>query len=339
MSRVIISRTLGAIVAVLGASIISFLFLRVAPGDPARLVAGPLASPDQLAAIRKQMGLDQSLIVQYWDYITSFVKGDWGFSFGTGEAVTTLMRQRAMASVELGVFAFLGAFVSAVALALVATYRRRPVVDGTVRSISFLGLGTPPFWLGILLLLVFFVWLGWLPGPEGRLGPTTTAPPSVTGFYTIDALLAGQWATFWDAFRHLLLPAFALGFASFAYLVRLLRANLLEVGREPFLVVTRSKGLSRWSSYSRHALPNAFLPTLTAAGLVFAQLITSAVLIEKVFNWPGVGQLVVDSILRKDFAVVEAFILLSAILYVIVNGLVDLFYGVVDPRVRNPTSV
>ena len=339
MARILSSRVLSSAAAVFGASIISFAFLRVAPGDPARLVAGPLATPKQLAAIREQMGLDQSTLVQYWDYISAFFRGDWGHSFGTGEEVTTLMGQRLPPSIELGLFAFLGAFVTAVVLALVATYRRRPVLDGTVRSISFLGLGTPPFWLGLLLLLVFFVWLGWLPGPEGRLSATTIAPPHHTGLYTVDSLIAGQWGTFWDAVKHLILPAFALGFASFAYLVRLLRANLLEVSREPFLVVARSKGLSRWTAFARHALPNAFLPTLTAAGLILAQLIAGSVLVEKVFNWPGVGQLVVDSILRKDFAVVETFILLSAIAYVVVNGLVDVLYGVIDPRVRASSSV
>jgi ABC-type dipeptide/oligopeptide/nickel transport system permease component len=338
MIRLVSVRVLSALAAVFGASIIAFLFLRIAPGDPARLVAGPLASQEQLDAISHEMGLDENLLVQYWNYISDFFQGDWGYSFGTGEQVTTLMEQRIPASAELGLYAFLGAFVSAVVLALLATYRRRRVVDGTVRGIAFLGLGTPPFWLGLLLLLIFFVWLDWLPGPEGRLSPDVTPPPEVTRLYTVDALLAGQWSTSWNAFLHLILPAFALGFAAFAYLVRLLRANLLDVGREPFLVVARSKGLSRWTAFRRHALPNAFLPTLTAAGLILAQLLAGSVLVEKVFNWPGVGTLVVDSILRKDFAVVETFILLSAIAYVVVNAFVDFFYGVIDPRVRAPSA-
>lgn len=334
MTRLIVNRLVGALAAVLGASIISFVFLRIFPGDPARLVAGPLASQDQLDSVAHDMGLDRPIYTQYWNYISGFFRGDWGYSFGSGQSVTALMGNRIPASVELGLYAFVGAFVGAVVLALVATYRRRPVVDGTVRTISFLGLGTPPFWLGLLLLLFFFVHLGWLPGPEGRLSASTTAPPHHIGLYTIDALIAGQWGTLWDAIKHLILPAIALGFAPFSYLLRLLRANLLDIGREPFLVVARSKGLSRWAAYVRHALPNAFLPTLTAAGLILAQLIAGSVLVEKVFNWPGVGQLIVDSILRKDFAVVETFILLSAFSYVVVNALVDFLYGVIDPRVR-----
>jgi peptide/nickel transport system permease protein len=334
MTRLFLSRLGGAAIAVFGASLVAFIFLRMFPGDPARLVVGPLATPAQVDAVRHDMGLDQPLWVQYWKYISGFFTGDWGYSFGNGQDVTTLMKDRIPASLELGLYAFLGAFLFAVLFALLTTYRRRPVLDGSVRTVTFIGLGTPPFWLGLLLLLFFFVHLGWLPGPEGRLSPSTTPPPHHTGLYTIDALITGQWGTLWDATRHLILPVFALGFAAFAYLLRLLRANLLDVSREPFLVVVRSKGLSRWSAFRRHALPNAFLPTLTAAGLIFAQLIAGSVLVEKVFNWPGVGQLTVDSILRKDFAVVETFILLSAFAYVIVNTVVDFLYGVVDPRVR-----
>jgi ABC-type dipeptide/oligopeptide/nickel transport system permease component len=181
------------------------------------------------------------------------------------------------------------------------------------------------------------VW-GISPGPDGRLGPNTIPPPAVTHFYTFDALIAGQWATAWDAFRHLALPAITLGLAPWAFLVRLLRANLLDISRENFLVVVRSKGLGRRSAFQKHALPNAFLPTLTAAGLLFAQLLSGSVLVERVFNWPGVGGLIVDSILRQDFAVVQTFVLLSAILYVVVNILVDILYGVVDPRVRVPVA-
>jgi peptide/nickel transport system permease protein len=207
-----------------------------------------------------------------------------------------------------------------------------------VRGLSFFGLGTPPFWFGLIALLVFSQYLPILPGPDGRLAQDLGPPPSYTRLYTIDALVSGQWATLWDALKHLVLPAITLGLAPFAFLVRLLRANLLDISREPFLVVVRSKGLDRWTAYSRHALPNAFLPTLTAGGLLLAQLVAGSVLVEKVFNWPGVGALIVDSVLRQDFAVVQTFILLSAFAYVAVNLVIDLLYGVVDPRVRVPSS-
>jgi ABC-type dipeptide/oligopeptide/nickel transport system permease component len=335
---VIVSRLGSALAAIFGASILAFVFMRVLPGDPARLIAGPLATEEAIEAQRERLGLNDSLPTQYWNYITDFLRGDWGFSFGAGQPVTTQVGNRLPASIELGLYAFLLCFVFAVGLALFVTYRRRPLADGTVRGIAFFGLGTPPFWFGLVLLIVFFEYLGWLPGPEGRLSPGRTPPPEITRLYTIDALLAGELGTFWNAIEHLILPSVALALAPFAFLVRLLRASLLEVSREPFIVVVRSKGLGRWAAFSRHALPNAFLPTLTAAGLLLAQLLAGSVLVEKVFDWPGVGALVVDSILRQDFAVVQAFILLGAFAYVVVNLIVDILYGVIDPRVRVPSA-
>src|SRR5262249_53075428 len=272
MTRAVGGRIPGALIAVFGASLVAFLFMRVLPGDPARLIVGPLATQQAIEEQKKAMGLDQPLWVQYWRYIKGFFTGDWGFSYSSGETVAHEMGARPPASAELGLYAFAFAFIFAIVCALLATYRHRPIVDGTVRAVSFFGLGTPPFWFGLIILLLFSQVWHIFPGPDGRLGPNTTPPPALTHFYTIDAVIAGQWATFKDAFMHLVLPSLALGLAVFAYLVRLLRANLLDISRENFIVVARSKGLGRWSAYSHHALPNAFLPTLTAAGLVFAQL-------------------------------------------------------------------
>jgi peptide/nickel transport system permease protein len=339
MARTVTSRLLGSASAIFGASVLAFLFLRIVPSNPARLILGAHAPQASVEALYRQMGLNQPLWVQYWRYISAFFRGDWGFSFGNGQPVTTVFRERLPASLELGFYAFLFAFSAAVILALVATYRRRPLVDRFVRMVSYIALGTPAFWFGLLLLLVFSVYLGILPGPEGRLSTNTPPPPSITGFYTIDALLAGQLSTFADALKHLILPAIALAVPAFGYLVRLLRANLLEVAREPFLVVVRSKGLGHWRAFRRHALPNAFLPTLTASSLVFAELLTGSVLVETVFNWPGIGAETVQSILRQDYAVVQAFIFLSALAYVTATLITDLLYGVIDPRVRIPSVV
>jgi len=336
--RAAASKLSGALMAIFGASVFAFIFMRVFPGNPARLIVGPLASNEAIIQQEKAMGLDQPLWVQYWRYIRGIFTGDWGFAYSAGETVKHEIVARLPASAELGLYAFLFAFVLAVILALAATYRHRPWVDGTIRGVSFLGLGTPPFWFGLIVLLLFSQVWGIFPGPDGRLGPNTTPPPTYTHFYTIDAVAAGQWGTAWDALRHLMLPAITLGLAPFAFLVRLLRANLLDVSRENFIVVVRSKGLGRWPAFSHHALPNAFLPTLTAGGLLLAQLISGSVLVEKVFNWPGIGALIVDSILRQDFAVVQTFVLLSAVAYVAVNFAVDVLYGVIDPRVRIPVA-
>lgn len=334
MLRLFATKVISSLATIIGASLVTFVLLRLLPGNPARLVVGPLASPQAIAAAEDQMGLHQPVSTQYYTYMTSFLRGDWGFSFSAGQPVTTQISSRLPASIELGLYAFLLAAVAALLLALLSTYRRRPVVDGTVRALAFFGLSMPPFWFGLLVLLLFFSFLGILPGPEGRLSPNAQPPAAITHLYTIDALLQGQLGTFLDAVRHLILPAVTLGLAPFAYLVRLLRANLLEVAREPFIVVVRSKGISRFLAFARHALPNAFLPTLTAGGLILAQLLGGSVLVEKVFNWPGIGALVADAIQRQDYAVVQAFILLSAFAYVVVNLVVDLLYGVIDPRVR-----
>jgi peptide/nickel transport system permease protein len=331
---VIVSRLLGSAIAIFGASILAFILLRAIPGDPARLIVGPFATEEAVAAQRAAMGLDEPYYEQYWLYISGFFTGDWGFSYTIGDSVRSQIGNRLPASIELGLAAFFLAFVSAVALALFITYRRRRVTGGVVRGVALVGLGTPPFWIGLLLLLVFFEYLGVLPGPEGQLSSASTPPPERTHFVTLDALLAGQWGTFGDALKHLVLPAIALGLAVFAILIRILRANLLEVSREPFISVARSKGLRRWTAFRRHALPNAFLPTLTVAGLLFAQILAGSILVEAVFEWPGLGALVIDSVLRKDFAIVQTVILLSAFLYVTVNLAVDVLYGVIDPRVH-----
>lgn len=336
MGPVVARRVVGSLAAIFGASILAFVIMRVLPGDPARLILGPLAPPGAVRSIRHQLGLDQPIYVQYWRYITDFFKGNWGYSYSDGESVRQLIGDRAPATIELALFSFAITMIAAVGLALLCTYRHRPVADRTVRGISYLGFGTPPFFVALILLIIFFSTLHILPGPEGRLAPTTTPPPTVTHLYTVDALLAGQFGTFWQAFEHLILPAIALGLVEFSFLVRLLRANLLEVSREPFLTVARGKGLPRWRAFRRHALPNAFLPTLTVGGLILGEFLAGSVLIERIFNWPGVGALVFDAIEKQDYSVVETFILLSAVMFVVVNLIVDLLYLVIDPRVRIP---
>lgn len=282
--------------------------------------------------MRAQLGLDKPLITQYLDYIFDFFTGDWGFSYGAGRPVLPLIAERLPASGELALFAFLTAFIAAVGLTVLVSFTGSRILDGVLRALSFVGVGVPPFWISLLLLMLFFERLGWFPGPVGR-GP---APDQiVTGFYTIDYLLAGDPRGALNAMYHLALPGLALSLGAFGYLVRLLRANLLDVVHEPFVTVLHSKGVPPVSTHFRHILPNAFLPTLTAGGLILAQLLGGSVLVEQIFTWPGIGTLVIDGITRQDYAVVQAFILLSAVIYIVVNLAVDLLYGYVDPRVRN----
>ncbi len=334
MARLVSRRLLGSLAAILGATLLAFLLMRVLPGDPARVIGGPLAKPSTIAAIHSQLGLDEPLPVQFLHYLGDFFRGDWGYSFSYGQPVKELIFDRLPATVELALFSFVITMACSIGLALLVTYRPRPIADRVVRGIAYVGFGTPPFFVALILLIVFFKTFHILPGPEGRLSVGAVPPPEVTHMYTVDALLAGELGTFWDALSHLIMPGIALGLASFSFLVRLLRANLLEVSREPYIVVARGKGLSRWTAFRRHGLSNAFLPTLTASALVLGEFLGGSVLVETVFNWPGVGALVFESIVKQDFAVVQVFILLSAVFFVIVNLAVDLLYVVIDPRVR-----
>lgn len=337
--RLAVYRLLGSIASIFGASVVAFAVLRVLPGDPARLILGPLASEEAVAAFTRAMGLDKPIDEQYLQFMGDFFKGDWGVSHTTGNTVADQLAQGLPGTVELGIYAFLFAVFGALVLSLVSTYRNRPVVDTGVNAITFIGLGLPSFWFALMLLIVFYQDLGWFPGPEGRLSVGVEAPPEVTRLYTVDALLAGQISVFANALWHLVLPAMALGLLPMAFLTRLLRANLLDTSREPFLVVVRSKGIGRFRAFYRHALPNAILPTLAGGGLVLAHLLTGSVLVEKVFHWPGIGLLVTDGILNQDFAVVQVYVLFSAMLYVAVNFLVDVLSGVFDPRVREQAAM
>jgi ABC-type dipeptide/oligopeptide/nickel transport system permease component len=329
----------GGIAAVIGASLIVFACFRAFPGDPARLVVGEFATEGAYEAVQHQMGLDRPLYTQYWLFITGFVKGDWGFSWTLGQPVSEQIGQRLPASIELALAAFTLTMILSVIFALGATFaRRHRVFDPLIRGVCYVGIGMPPFLAGLLLLLLFSRWLDVLPGPEGELSPQTPLPEPITHSVLVDSLIRGDWGTAWDASRHLILPTIALSLAPLAVLTRILRANLLEVRREPFILLVRSKGVSRWSAASRHALPNAYLPTLTVSGIILGHMIGSAILVETVFHWPGVGALTVESALRKDFALPQTIVLLTAIFYVLLNTLVDILYGVIDPRVRLAAS-
>lgn len=320
-----------AVITLFGASVLAFLVLRAMPSDPVRLIVGPFANEETIASMTAELGLDQPLYLQYVNYVVDFVRGDWGFSFSVGQPVLEHFAERLPASIELAAYAFLIAFVGAIVLAVLASYSRSRIADVSTRSFALLCVGVPPFWLSLVLLIVFFEHLGWLPGPTGR-GPAPAH--AFTGLYTIDALIGGQWSVFWADLRALTLPAIALALGPMGFLIRLLRANLLDVEAEPFVTVLSAKGVPPLSVHVRHILPNAFLPTLTAAGLILAQLLGGSVLVERVFAWPGIGGYVIDGILRQDYSAVQAFILFSAFAYIVVNLIVDLLYGWVDPRIR-----
>lgn len=333
MSSRVARNLLGVLQTLVLASVVSFVVLRAVPGDAARLVAGPLATPDAVASIRAQLGLDQPLPVQYLTYVKDFVTLDWGFSYSNGADVTAVIATRAPATLELALWAFLFAAVGSLLVATLASYRRGAFAL-VAKLVALVGLGTPQFWVALVLILVFSSWLGVLPGSAGRLTSFLEPPPHVTGLYTLDALLAGQPIVFSDALAHLALPALSLAIIPGAFLTRLLTANQLDVSAASFVTVVRSKGVSRWQTHRRHVLHNALLPAISSAGMILATMITGSVLVEQVFSWPGIGQVLVQGIQRQDFAVVQAFVLLSAVLYVLTNSVADLAMTLVDPRLR-----
>ncbi|MTD14150.1 ABC transporter permease subunit [Nakamurella sp. YIM 132087] len=333
MSARPIRTVLGVLQTLILASVVSFVVLRAVPGDPARLIAGSLATEDTLTAIRSQLGLDQPLISQYFKYVGDFVTLNWGYSYSNGAQVTEVMANRLPATMELALWAFIFAVIGALVLATLSSYRKG-IFAGVSKILSLIGLGTPQFWVALVLILVFSSGLGILPGASGRLTSFLQPPPKITGLYSIDALLSGQFVVFSDAMAHLLLPALCLAIIPASFLVRLITANQNDVAKAAFVTVVRSKGVTRWQTHRRHVLHNALLPAISSAGMILATMITGSVLVEQVFNWPGIGQVLVQGIQRQDFAVVQAFVLLSAVLYVVTNSIADGVMSLVDPRLR-----
>jgi len=337
MTRYLLRR-LGATVLVLWlASIGAFLLFRLAPGDPARLVAGPLAGPSAIASVRSQMHLNESPINQYLGYTDDVLHGNFGTAWHLHESVGHLLVQRLPATAELALYASMVGILAGVLIGAFAAARPGKLFDRITGYGAVFGLGTPVFWLGLVLVLIFYTHLHIAPVPFGRLAVTTNAPPQVTGFLTIDSLIAGNFSALGDAFAHLALPAITLAIPIAAYLARVTRASVLEVFGSDFIRTARAKGVGERRLLFKHALRNGLLPVMTLSALSIGDLLSGALLVEAVFNWPGVGGLTVESIGAHDFAPVEAIILIAAVTYCILNLVTDVLYAVVDPRVRLQT--
>jgi peptide/nickel transport system permease protein len=328
-------RRLGStVVVMLLVTLIAFVLLRLAPGNPARFVLGPLASPQAVARLKAQMGLDQSVYVQYIKYLQSLLSGNLGTAWHVNESVTTVFAQRLPASIELALLAGILAAVIALPFGAIAARRPDGLIDRCSRLFGVLGLGTPVFWLGLLLILMFYVNLHVAPAPLGQLSENTVPPQQITGFVPIDALLAGEYATFRDAIAHLVLPVVTLAIPTAAYLTQIVRQTVGDVYQENFIELARAKGTPERTILVRHALPNALLPILTLIALSLGDLLGGALLVETIFSWPGIGGFVAESIGAQDYAPVEAFIVLGAFVYCLLNLGTDLLYAVIDPRVR-----
>lgn len=316
-----------------GLSILLFAWVRALPGDPARSLLGERATPEGIARINAAYGFDKPLLEQYLTYVRALLQGDFGSSIQTGRPVIDAFIERFPATLELGFTALLLAVAVGVPLGYVAARHQGRFIDTAVVSGSLLGVVTPVFFLAILLKLVFADTLHWLPTAlrqDPRIDTT-----EITNFAILDGILTREWDASWDAFTHLILPALALGTIPLAIIVRITRASVAEVLHEDYVRTAEAKGLSSRVISRRHVLRNALLPVVTTIGLQAGLLFSGAVLTETVFAFNGIGQYLFEAIGQRDYPVLQGFIIFIAIIYSLINLLVDLSYGWIDPRVRN----
>lgn len=334
LMRYVTRRLLLIIPVLFGISILTFCLAYLVPGDPARLAVGPQGTQQMYEQLRKEFGLDDPLPVQYWHYLTGLLSGDWGSSILSRRPVLTDLGTYWPATLELVLVAMFIATVIGIPLGVIAAVRADRLADHASRIISLLGVSMPAFWLAIIMQLFFGLKLDWLP-ISGRL-PTLMVPPdSITRLYLIDSLIAGQWDVFVEALKHIILPALTLSFASLATIARFTRASLLEVLHNDYVRTARAKGLSERGVIVRHALRNAFIPTLTMIGLSFGWSMGGSVLVETVFDWPGIGLYATKSAMTLDFMPIMGIALLYGIVFSLINMVVDIAYGILDPRVSH----
>ncbi len=332
MLRFIVRRLLQLIPILLGLSVLLFAWLRALPGGPAQAALGERATPADIARYNEAFGLDQPLIVQYLKFLGRAVQLDFGTSARTGRSVTTEFFERFPGTIELTLFAMVFAIGIGIPLGYLAARRHGSWIDSTSVIGSLLGVTIPVFFLAYLLRLVFAVDLGWLPG-SGRQEVRINAT-HITNFYVLDGVLTREWDAAWDAVLHLVLPGIALGTIPLAIIVRITRAAVLDVVNEDYVRTANAKGLAAATVRQRHIIRNALLPVSTTIGLQTGLLLSGAVLTETVFAFGGVGSALRDAIAQRDYAVLQGFILILAVVYVLVNLLVDVSYGLLDPRVR-----
>ena len=334
MPSLILKRLALAIPSLIGVVIVTFLLTRALPGDPAAYFAGPAATPQAIEEVRVKLGLDKPLIAQFGRYVVDLAHGNLGTSLTTGQPVATELRSRLPASAELTLLGLVVSIAIAVPLGILAATRPNSPVDHACRVIATAGVSLPVFFTGLILVYVFYYLLGWAPAPLGRLDVFYSPPPQATGFYLIDSLIAGDLETFMAALKQLILPALTLGIFSLAPIARMTRASMLAVLASDFVRTARASGLSAYTVTIRYAFRNAMLPVVTTLGMVFSFLLGANVLVEKVFAWPGIGSYAVEALLTSDFAPVQGFVLTMAAMYVAINLMIDILYGVIDPRVR-----
>ena len=332
-ARMILGRSAQAIPVVLGVVVVSFLLTRALPGDPAAYFAGPVADEASIAQIREALGLDKPLIQQFFYYVNDLARGDLGTALSTGQPVATDLAARLPASLELTLAALLLSCAVAIPLGVLAATRPGTWIDHLCRVLVTAGVSMPTFFTGIVLIYVFYYLAGIAPSPLGRLDFIYLSPPHVTGFYLIDAALAGDWETWYGALKQLVLPATTLALFTLAPIARMTRAAMLQALSSDFIRTARAAGLGRRKVLYGYAFRNALLPVVTTLGMVFSFTLGANVLVEKVFAWPGIGSYAVEALVVSDYAAVQGFVLAMALLFVALNLVIDIVYALIDPRI------
>lgn len=332
MLRLIGARLLGALPSLIGVVLVTFVLTRALPGDPAAYFAGPAATKQAVEEIRAKLGFDKPLPEQFVAYVRDLARGNLGNSLTTGQPVLKELATRLPASLELTLVGLVISVAIALPLGILAAVHPNSWIDHLCRVVATMGVSLPTFFTGLLLVYVFYYLLGIAPAPLGRLDVYFSAPNQVTGFYLIDSLLARDPETFWASLTQLVLPAATLAIFTLAPLARMTRGSMLAVMSSDFIRTARASGLSKGRIIVVYAFRNAMLPVVTTLGMVFSFLLGANVLVEKVFAWPGIGSYAIEALIASDYAPVQGFVMAMAILYVGLNLVIDILYGVIDPR-------
>jgi peptide/nickel transport system permease protein len=334
MGLYILKRLFSLLPVLFGITLLVFGFLHAIPGDPAVVLLGERATPEQLADLRTQLGLDRPLLVQYLAFLNSLLHFDLGTSILSGIPVIDELKVRCPATFELAIAAMIVALLIGIPSGIIAAIQRNSWMDHLTMTGSLLGVSLPVYWLGLLLIYLFAVNLQWLP-PSGRISVDTgfTFQP-ITGFYILDAVLQQNSHALIDGLAHLLLPAVTLGTIPLAILARITRSSMLETLSQDYIRTAQAKGVPQFWVICRHALKNALLPVTTIAGLQFGTLLGGAILTETIFAWPGIGSWIYQGILERDYPVVQGGVIFVAIAFVLVNALIDISYVLIDPRIQ-----
>jgi ABC-type dipeptide/oligopeptide/nickel transport system permease component len=333
MFGLILKRLASAIPTLFALSILVFLLVKAVPGDPALIMLGDRASPEALEDLRREMGLDQPLMVQYGIFIKKLVvEGDLGRSIRSNEPIIDILSEKFPATMELAIAAIIIAIIVGVPAGLCAAIWHGSLIDLGSMSLAVVGVSMPIFWLALVLVWFFGLELGWFP-ISGRLAIEYSYEP-ITGLVLLDSALRGEWDLFWNGVSHITLPAFALATIPMAFFARITRAAMMEVLKQDYVRTARAKGLTPFKIYFKHAFKNASVPVITVIGLQFGLLLGGAIITETVFTWPGIGSWLLEAVSSRDFPAIVGGVLTVATAFVVVNLFVDLIYRFIDPRMR-----